>query len=187
MDYLQRSLIIKEEVSDKKGVGSALNNIGLVYTLEGDYPKALDYFQRSLKIFEEISAKRGLANTLNYIGIIYYNQGNYPKALEYFQMAIDVGHKVTENTEGLAEASYRMGDTEKAYALYMQLYKDGYRTFSLCNNLANLSVKKSEYGFAASLLSEALGRGVLDEENSERLRHNIAYLEQRALSMPPDS
>ena len=40
----------KEEVSDKRGIAMCLNNIGMILSRQGAYPKALEYYQRSLKI-----------------------------------------------------------------------------------------------------------------------------------------
>ena len=44
IDYYTRSLKIKEEIGDKKGIATSLNNIGNIYVDQGDYAKALDYY-----------------------------------------------------------------------------------------------------------------------------------------------
>ena len=49
-----------EELSDKRGMGASLNNIGVVHVNKGDNDKALDYYGRSLAIQEEIGDRRGM-------------------------------------------------------------------------------------------------------------------------------
>ncbi|HET6244230.1 MAG: tetratricopeptide repeat protein [Bacteroidetes bacterium] len=66
----------------QKGIAVSLNNIGLIYTYQGNYPEALKNYLSSLKIREELGDKFGIASSLNNIGYIYSNQGNYPEALK---------------------------------------------------------------------------------------------------------
>jgi len=96
MDYYHHSLIIYEEISDKKGMAKTLNNIGVIYSNQGDYPKALDYYLRSLLIKEEISDKSGMASARNNIGIIYMNQGDYPNALDNFQRSLTTCEEISD-------------------------------------------------------------------------------------------
>ena len=37
LDYLQKSLRIRQEIGDKSGEGTTLNNIAQIYTSRGDY------------------------------------------------------------------------------------------------------------------------------------------------------
>jgi tetratricopeptide (TPR) repeat protein len=60
----------------KKYLASSLNNIGLIYSNQGDMPKGLEYFHKSLKIQEEIGDKKGTAFSLINIGTIYNDQGD---------------------------------------------------------------------------------------------------------------
>ncbi len=76
----------------------------------------------------------------------------------------------------IAEGHYRLGDLEDAYAAYLSLYKDGYRSVNLGTNLANLAVRKDEVSFVVDLLEEVVERGVRDTEVRIRIDHNIRYL-----------
>jgi len=81
LEYFHKSLKIREDIGDKKGIAISLNNIGNIYKNQGDIPKALEYFHKSLIISEEIGNKQGIALSLNNIGRIYNNKGEIPKAL----------------------------------------------------------------------------------------------------------
>ncbi len=57
LDYYQQSLAIEKQVGNEAGVGTTLNNIGLVYDNLGEYRKALDYYQQSLAIDKQLGDK----------------------------------------------------------------------------------------------------------------------------------
>ena len=112
--------------------------------------------------------------------ICMYYREDLPKAIKYLQRAVELGHKVHENRETIAEGHYRLGDLETAYKSYLSLYEDGYRSVNLGSNLANLAVKRGELGFAADLLEEVVARGVADPQVRMRLDHNIRYLREQS-------
>ncbi len=83
MEYYNKSLKINEEIEYKDGIANALNHIGVIYNLQGDFTQALDYFRKSLKIGEEIGDKSEITYSLNRLGLIYSNQGNLKEGLAY--------------------------------------------------------------------------------------------------------
>ncbi len=101
---------------------------------------------------------------------------DFEGAIKHLQRAIQLGHKVDENREAVAVCRYRLGDLNSAYDDFLGLYESGYRSIDLCNNLANLAVKREQYLFAAELLEDGLARGIADPEVRQRLEHNIRYL-----------
>jgi serine phosphatase RsbU (regulator of sigma subunit) len=88
LEYYNRSLKIKQEIGNKKGVGSSLHNIGLVYKLKGDYEKSLEYYNKALAIRKENNEISGTALTLNNIGSVYESMNEYEKAFPYFVEAL---------------------------------------------------------------------------------------------------
>ena len=70
-----------QEIGDKSGEGTTLNNISQIYYARGDYETALGYLEQSLAIMQEIGDKSGEAVTLFNIGHIYWvnNQQNKAK------------------------------------------------------------------------------------------------------------
>ncbi|KAA1194585.1 glycosyltransferase family 2 protein [Pseudohalioglobus sediminis] len=148
---------------------------------------------------DEDPAKRKVDRQLNYLRIIeqqlegeddgrlwtaagticLYYADDLPKGIRYLQRAVELGYRADENREYIAEAQYRLGELGQAYNGYLALYRAGYRSLNLCNNLANLAVKRDEFGFAADLLEAALQQGVADYQVRLRLEHNIRYLRER--------
>ena len=112
--------------------------------------------------------------------VCMYQKQDYRKAIEHFSRAAALDHERNECLEGMAEAHYRLAEFPQAYRIYQQLFQSGYRTFTLCNNLANLLVKMGEFGSAAQVLRLALSMGKVGEDVAARLKHNIQYLEEKA-------
>ena len=83
LSYFEKSLKIREELNDKRGIATVLHNIGFMYKNKGDILKALDYYNRGLKIREEIKDKKGIAISLNNISGILFRQGKIDAALQY--------------------------------------------------------------------------------------------------------
>ncbi|MEB3831876.1 tetratricopeptide repeat protein, partial [Phormidium sp. CCY1219] len=54
LDYYQQALPIMQEVEDRSGEATTLNNIGLVYSDIGQPQEALDYYQQALPIRQEV-------------------------------------------------------------------------------------------------------------------------------------
>ena len=76
LDYFNRSLAIKEEISDKHGIGVSLHNIGNVYYSKGDYKKAEEYLEKSLSIQKEIGlGGDDLIWSTTYLYLTYKNLG----------------------------------------------------------------------------------------------------------------
>ncbi len=129
LEYYHKSLKIKEEIGNKKGIATSLNNIGYIYMNQGDIPKALEYWHKSLKIREEIGDKEGIATSLNNIGAIYNHQGDIPNALEYFHKSLkikeEIGDKrgiaISLNNIGLIYMN--QGDIPKALEYYHKCLK----------------------------------------------------------------
>jgi len=87
-------LPIQQEIGDKSGEGTTLNNMATIYLVRGDYETALGYLQDCLKIFREIGDKCGEGTTLNNIGQIYDARGDYETALGYLQDCLKIFREI---------------------------------------------------------------------------------------------
>jgi glycosyltransferase involved in cell wall biosynthesis len=133
-----------------------------------------------LRLLEKTLAEEPSGRNYALAGAVcLFHAQNYEKAIEYFQCAVELDHDVDVNLEGIAEAKYRLGDLTGAHAGYEALYRNGYRTFALYNNLANLKVKRGELNEAIQLLRAALEMGNVDSNIRQVLSQNIAYLEKQ--------
>lgn len=81
LPYLQQSLAIQQQIGDKAGEGTTLNNISQIYDAQGDYATALTYLQQSLDIMRQIGDKAGLCATLFNMGHIYMQNEQVQEAV----------------------------------------------------------------------------------------------------------
>jgi LytS/YehU family sensor histidine kinase/tetratricopeptide (TPR) repeat protein len=84
--YYSSTIIIQE--------GRTLNNLGIIYLLNGETTKAFDLFLQSFKIDEAKGNKEGIANKLGNIGNIFKEQGQYDKALEYYTQSLKIDDSI---------------------------------------------------------------------------------------------
>ena len=181
VNYYERSLKIREEIGDKKGIAASLFNIGNIYLRQSNFPQALEYNQRSLIIEEEIGNKEGIANSLGNIGYIYSLQGNYTKALDYLLRSLktreEIGDKI-EITNSLGNIGFHykeQGNYPKALEYYKRDLKIqeeiGYKkgTGNSLNNIGEIFYEQGNYPKALDYLLRGLK---IQEEIGDK--HGIA-------------
>ena len=108
-----------EEVGDRGGLATTLNNIGLVYDRMGQRDKALEYYNKALPISEEVGDRGGLATTLNNIGLVYNKMGQRDKALEYYNKALPIMEEVGDRY-GQSITLYNMAMIYRAQGRFVE-------------------------------------------------------------------
>jgi serine phosphatase RsbU (regulator of sigma subunit) len=93
IDFLKKSLKISKKLNDKLAISKALNNIGIIYDVQGDYVQALEYYQKALEKNQEIGNQKGISHSLNNIGVIYNMQSDYEQALLFYHKSLDIDIK----------------------------------------------------------------------------------------------
>ena len=90
-------LAIREKVFgvEHHDTSDSYNNIGIIYTNQGDYEQALEFLFKSLAIREKVLGEEHPDTAISYnnIGVIYAKQGDYEKALEYYFKALVIREK----------------------------------------------------------------------------------------------
>lgn len=118
------------------------NNIGIKYTKNKEYDKAIEYFKKA------IQADSSLNNAYYNIGSVYKHTGNSPLAIKSFQLLLRNSPDDDEVAYLLADLHYEKQDYDKAL-LYLSsiektspIYKDSIELFKKVNNKINESVEK---------------------------------------------
>ncbi len=149
LDFDFKALMIWESLNNKKGISSALGNIGIVYRNQGNYPQALDYYFRALKIEEEFKNKSGIAQHLNNISGVYYFQNKYAEALNYSFKTLRMYEKL-EDKKGISTVLANIGGIYSEQASTAKSRQDIIGSDSL--------IKKAlDCNFRALKISEELG------------------------------
>src|ERR1700757_2287956 len=108
LTYGKQALTLAQSLNFKKGMAASYNNIGTIYSNQGNYPLAFKNFFNSLKIKEEINDKQGIAYSYNNIGLMYDIQGNYPLALQNYFAALKITEAINDK-KGIATAHNNIG------------------------------------------------------------------------------
>jgi tetratricopeptide (TPR) repeat protein len=78
------------QLNDKRGEGTTLNILGLVYSNLGARPKAMEYFKQALHARHAAQDRGGEIQTLNNLGTSYSAADAPQKALEYYEQAFQL-------------------------------------------------------------------------------------------------
>ena len=94
--FYEQNRIYLQQIGDRSGEGTTLNNISQIYDAKGDYDTALRYLEQSLAIQQQIGDRSGLCYTLHNIATIYLDQKkDGEKYMEYeglaYQTALEIG------------------------------------------------------------------------------------------------
>jgi len=85
----------------KNGLARAYGSMGVVFSEQSNYAKALQYDLKAVKVYEESNNLEKCARVYNNIGVVYKSQGEDFKALNYFLKCLNVQEKIGDNTMGI--------------------------------------------------------------------------------------
>ena len=88
--YFERSLEMFQKLNHKKGVATALYNLGTVLTQQNEIDNAEKLCLESLTLGRELNIHLGVALNLRQLGIIADERGNQQKAIEYLTEAANI-------------------------------------------------------------------------------------------------
>ena len=91
----------KSNIDIKKGLAKAYGSIGIVFSEQSNYAKALQFYLKSVKIYEELHDDARSAKLYNNIGIVYKSQKSNFKALDYFVKAQKIQEQLKDAAVGI--------------------------------------------------------------------------------------
>jgi len=188
--YYEQAAAIQQEIGDRKGEGTTLNNISQIYKARGNYDTALRYLEQSLGIRQEIGGRRGEGATLNNIGQIYKARGDYDTALRYLEQSLGIVQEIgdrrvegaTLNNIGLIYKA--RGDYDTALRYYeqslgiMQEIGDRQGEGTTLNNISQIYDVKGDYDTALRYLEQSLGiqQEIGDRQGEGATLNNISQI-----------
>lgn len=111
----------KKEVS--QGLAKTYGSMGIVFSEQSNYAKALQFYLKSVKIYEELEDESKCSKIYNNIGVVYKSQDSDFKALEYFIKAQKIQDKLKDVNVGItltniANIYLKQKSLEKAFEYY---------------------------------------------------------------------
>lgn len=164
--YAREALTLASEISDKKGLAAAYNNLGIAYRTQGALDKALEYYITSLKTYESLGNKEGIATTKNNISTIYSIKKDYSQAMKYleesYSLFVELGdeNKIIGSMNNLGNLHTEIQLYDNAMKYFTQAYelseKKGAAFADPLSNMGNLYFRKGNYQQAVESYEKAL-------------------------------
>jgi tetratricopeptide (TPR) repeat protein len=107
-DAYQKSIDIKKQIGDRRGIAASLQNMANLFSLQGLYGDAEKRNQEALAIFQELNNEQGISNILFNLGHIYQDTGRFDDALTHFRRALTIASRLG-NVAFLADLGERIG------------------------------------------------------------------------------
>jgi len=126
IELWEESLKTAEGISERRGINSIFNNLGVAYYSIGNLKKALEIYEQGLKVSEEIGEIQVIARTSSNLAVTYYIRGEYKKANELFRKCLliteDIGDKIGTSviSGNLGVSYYNSGDIELANQFFLK-------------------------------------------------------------------
>jgi tetratricopeptide (TPR) repeat protein len=89
----------KKEIA--QGLAKAYGSMGIVFSEQSNYSKALQFYLKSVKIYESLNDESKCSKLYNNIGVVYKSQNADFKALEYFIKAQKIQEKLKDANVGI--------------------------------------------------------------------------------------
>ncbi len=148
-----------QQLGDRLVHANALNDLGILRRLTGDYPAAAEAHEQAQDIYRNLGHRLGEANALSSLAVVLYLTGYYPAAAQALERAVDI-YRQTGDQLGEADVLNRLGDvlqqisdfTAAAQALERALgiYRDLDHRPGEANALSSLGVVLDLTGHFAS-------------------------------------
>ncbi|WP_173390866.1 ATP-binding protein [Actinomadura litoris] len=163
----QNAIAAARHTHNHLSLANALNELGRVRTLVGDYAQAADLQEQARALCRDLGDRRGEATALNDLGRICYMTDDYAQASALFDQARalcrDLGDRRGEATalNDLGRIRTQTGDyaqatdlQEQARALYRDLGNRGGEANTL-NDLGRIRTQTGDYAQATDLQEQA--------------------------------
>ncbi len=89
LDYLTKSLKIKKEIGDKKGIIHTLTNIGDLFQKKGEKKEARKHYKKARQQSRDLGYIQGESQSLYNLGFLELEEGEFEFAMEYFQEGLE--------------------------------------------------------------------------------------------------
>jgi class 3 adenylate cyclase/tetratricopeptide (TPR) repeat protein len=125
-DLYQTALPAARASGDLLGAAGALDELGLLQQLTGDYAAATASLTQAADLFGKLGDQRGQAYALNHLGLVEQDTGDYPAAAAHHRSALaiacDAGDQLAEAVSliDLGLVQQLTGDYAAAIASYEQ-------------------------------------------------------------------
>jgi ATP/maltotriose-dependent transcriptional regulator MalT len=166
--FHEESLGLRRELDDRRGTALALNNLGVVAQLRGEYDRAVALLEESLALFRTLGDERGVALSLLTLGSMAQWQGEHARATGYYEESLAL-FQALGDTRGIAAALSSLGTlassqgdfaaADELYAECAPLFRElgDTRDIAAClSNQAGIARDRGDLGRSTAFAQESL-------------------------------
>jgi tetratricopeptide (TPR) repeat protein len=107
--FYEKSLALRRQSGDVKGVAAVLNSLGLLSMGQGKYAEAAACMEESLQICRQLDIQSEIVMRLNNLGVVAMYQGDYEKASSLHEESRNI-HQEMNDHQGVAGSLGNLGD-----------------------------------------------------------------------------
>lgn len=114
-------------------IGTTLQNMGIVYDMQGNYDKALNCCKQSLKVFVQKYSEKDaiIAPLYDNIATVYYHKKKYRMSLEYSQKSMSINSSLKKILD-VAKTKINIGlvfNQQKKYEEALEYFENALETY----------------------------------------------------------
>jgi len=189
--YLNKAMELAKRLAIADRVASISNSLGILYSEQRDYSKALGFYQEGLRFAVVANERMSQANLLLNSAVAFQAQKEYDKALDNFAKSLEIAKAVNDKEtiivvgEGIGAVYKEQGkfkealdSLEKSLGLAREI-SDKTKVAELYWRIAEVQYAKGDYLESISQSSEAIR--LADQLNLQ----NVSYLALTTLGGAP--
>ncbi|MEX1188321.1 MAG: tetratricopeptide repeat protein [Bacteroidia bacterium] len=175
VSYYLQAMHDAELIGNNDMVAQITTNLGLVFSSQRDFGRAILYLKRALKKYSGTEDKKGLSKTFSALGTAFFNQALYDSSSFYHKKALAISNEL-KDLGGRAESLNNLAEIEIARGRYKTainylIESDSLRTIS-----------GDAFGLAIVFKNLAIAYGFLGERDIAETYFESALNEARTLS-----
>lgn len=111
-----------------QGIARTYGSMGIVFSEQSNYAKALEYYLKSAAIYEALEDENQSSKIYNNIGVAYKSQSLDAKALEYFKKSLTLQEKLNNLNIGITQTNiatiyFKQKELDNAFTFYTEAKK----------------------------------------------------------------
>jgi tetratricopeptide (TPR) repeat protein len=155
-EWYERSLIISEELGDRRGLANIYHQLGVVAQLRGRLDVAQEWYEKCLSLREELGDQQGVAKAYHQLGMVEQDRGHVEPAQDWYRKALRIAEALADRP-AMGRTYHQLGRV--AQALGEQLNAQGWyqKSLAIAEELGNLPGMADSY-HELGVVEQSLGR-----------------------------
>ena len=178
VQHVQRSLQLYDSIGYLWGVGIAYGNMGILYDVLDNWPKAAECHKRAQTLQQSIGDIEGQANSFDNVGLLHLVMGEHHQAKQELQTGLTIRERLGDSW-GIAQSNINLAHLAIVQAQYDQAASYAQAALSLAEVIGSSEGLVPAYWILAMVQAEQgeLQTGVQSAEQALAMARNTGFME----------